>query len=379
MLKVNSVAEALEDIRRGRIVIVVDDEDRENEGDLTVAAEKITAAKVNFMAKHGRGLICLALTPERVAQLRLPQMVDENTSKYGTAFTVSIEARHGVTTGISAADRATTILTAINPKRSHTDLVRPGHIFPLRARPGGVLERAGQTEASVDLARLAGLSPAGVICEIMNEDGTMARGPELRVVARTHGLKVVSVADIIEFRLRNETFVHPRAEGVLRTQYGNFRVLIFENSLDGEHHVALVKGEIKPDQLTLVRVQEQATLGDVFHSLHNNSGEKLHAALRIIENACHGIFIYLRQEGTGLALAKEIQSCGLEAGAEKRKSAGSMTEPRLDLRLYGVGAQMLRQLGARRIRLLTDHPRKIIGLQGFGITVVEQVPLGVER
>jgi 3,4-dihydroxy 2-butanone 4-phosphate synthase/GTP cyclohydrolase II len=379
VLKVNRVEDALEDIRRGRIVIVVDDEDRENEGDFTVAAEKITAAKVNFMAKHGRGLICLALTPERVDRLRLPQMVDENTSKYGTAFTVSIEARRGVTTGISAADRATTILTAINAKTSHTDLVRPGHVFPLRARPGGVLERAGQTEASVDLARLAGLSPAGVICEIMNEDGTMARGPELQEVSRTHGLKVVSVADIIEFRLRNETFVHPRAEGVLRTRYGNFRALIFENSLDGMHHVALVKGEILPDQLTLVRVQKQATLGDVFHSLENDSGEKLHAALRIIEDAGHGVFIYLRQEGTGLILAEEMQSLAQEAAAEKGRPAPSKASTGLDLRLYGIGAQMLRHVGARKIRLLTDHPRKIIGLQGFGITVVEQVPLGVEK
>jgi 3,4-dihydroxy 2-butanone 4-phosphate synthase/GTP cyclohydrolase II len=377
-VKINRVEEALADIRRGRIVIVVDDEDRENEGDFTVAAEKINAAKVNFMARHGRGLICLALTPERVDKLRLPQMVDENTSRHGTAFTVSIEACHGVTTGISAADRATTILTAINPKSSHTDLVRPGHVFPLRARPGGVLERAGQTEASVDLARLAGLAPAGVICEVMNEDGTMARGPELRLVAKTHGLKVVSVADIIEFRLRTETFVHLRTEGKLQTSDGNFRALVFQNSLDGRHHMALVKGEVKPDQPTLVRVQEQETLGDVFHSGRNNSGEKLHTALRAIEAAGHGIFIYLRQEGSGESLAERIQAPGNESRSQKRKTSPPAGAAAADLRLYGIGAQMLRQLGARRIRLLTDHPRKIVGLQGYGITVIEQVPLGME-
>jgi 3,4-dihydroxy 2-butanone 4-phosphate synthase/GTP cyclohydrolase II len=305
-------------------------------------------------------------------------MVDENTSKYGTAFTVSIEARRGVTTGISAADRATTILTAINPDSAPADLVRPGHVFPLRARPGGVLERAGQTEASVDLARLAGLSPFGVICEIMNEDGTMARGPELGVVAKTHGLKVVSVADIIEFRLRHETFVHLRTEGDLKTPDGNFRALIFENSLDGNHHIALVKGDIKPDQPALVRVQEQETLGDVFHSKHSDSGEKLHTALRMIEQAGRGILIYLRQEGSGQALAEEIQAFGPEGGVKKHKSPATAAGAAVDLRLYGIGAQMLRHLGARRIRLLTDHPRKLIGLQGYGITILEQVPLGVE-
>ncbi len=377
-MKLDSVEDAIEEIRRGGIVIVVDDEDRENEGDLTVAAEKITAFKVNFMARHGRGLVCLAMNPERLDQLQLPQMVDENTSKYGTAFAVSIEAREGVTTGISAADRATTILTAINPKTVATDLVRPGHIFPLRARPGGVLERAGQTEAAVDLARLAGLYPAGVICEIMSEDGTMARGPELLNVARTHGLKIISVAEIIAFRLRNEIFVQPRAEGRLPGEYGDFRVVIFENSLDGEHHIALVKGTIDPDQLTLVRVQEQSTLGDVFHFRHSKNGEKLHTALQIIAKEGRGILIYLRQEGKGSCLADEIVSCCAQEPAPEQSQAGCAAEPEVDLRLYGVGAQMLRQLGVRKIRLLTDHPRKIIGLQGFGITVAEQVSLGIE-
>ncbi len=375
-MRVDRVADAIDEIRRGGIVIVVDDEDRENEGDFTVAAEKVSADKVNFMARHGRGLICLAMSHERLDQLQLPQMVDENTSRYGTAFTVSIEARHGVTTGISAADRARTILTAIDPKTTPSDLVRPGHVFPLRARPGGVLERAGQTEAAVDLARLAGLYPAGVICEIMNEDGTMARGADLEAVASAHALKIVSVADIIAFRLRHETFVRLAAEKILPTQYGDFRVVIFENTLDGEHHVALVKGVIDSDGLTLVRVQEQSTLGDVFHFLHARTGDRLHAALQIIEREGRGIFIYLRQEGKGSCLADEVnraQPCGFQ-GSESE----AVPERAVDLRLYGIGAQMLRQLGARRIRLLTDHPRKIVGLQGYGITVVEQVSLGID-
>jgi len=375
-LRVECVAEAIEEIRRGEIIIVVDDEDRENEGDFTVAAEKITPEKVNFMAKHGRGLICLAMTRERLDQLQLPQMVDENTSRYGTAFTVSIEARHGVTTGISAADRATTILTAINPATRPSDLVRPGHVFPLRARPGGVLERAGQTEAAVDLARLAGLYPAGVICEIMSEDGTMARGAELEAVACAHGLRIVSVADIIAFRLRTETFVRPTAEKVLPTEYGEFRLVIFENSLDGEHHVALVKGAIDPDGLTLVRVQEQSTLGDVFHFKHNRSGDKLHAALKAIQREGKGIFVYLRQEGKGASLAEEVER--IRPVPIGDTGAVHPAEPGFDLRLYGIGAQILRQLGARRIRLLTDHPRKIVGLQGYGITVAEQVNLGID-
>jgi 3,4-dihydroxy 2-butanone 4-phosphate synthase/GTP cyclohydrolase II len=377
-LNLDSVVEAIDGIKRGKIVIVVDDEDRENEGDFTVAAAKITPAKVNFMAKYGRGLICLAMTPERLDQLQLPQMVDDNTSKYGTAFAVSFEARHGVTTGISAADRATTILTAIKPSTRPADLVRPGHIFPLRARPGGVLERAGQTEAAIDLARLAGLYPAGVICEIMSEDGTMARRPELLEVARTHGLKFVSVAEIIAYRLRNETFVHRRVERVLPSEYGEFRVVIFVNSLDGEHHVALVKGTIDPGQLTLVRVQEQSTLGDVFHLRHNRSGDKLHAALQIIAREGKGIFIYLRQEGKGSRLAEEIEACNSGDAPGNPPGSARSNESGVDLRLYGVGAQILRQLGAGKIRLLTDHPRKIVGLQGFGITVAEQISLGVD-
>jgi len=372
-----NVEAVLEELRRGGIVIVVDDEDRENEGDFTIAAEKISPNVVNFMAKHGRGLICLALTGERLDELKLPLMVDDNQSKYGTAFTVSIESRKGVTTGISAADRATTVLTAVNPSTCPSDLVRPGHIFPLRARSGGVLERAGQTEAAVDLARLAGLYPAGVICEIMKDDGTMARVPELNEVAETHGLKMVTVADIIAFRLKTETFVHKVCEAELPTEFGDFRAIVFENSIDKENHIALVKGSIEPDMPTLVRVQSQAIMGDVFHSLRSDSGEQLRGALKIIDEAGSGVLIYLRQDRKGIGLVNEIKAYAMqEAGSENQEIDESLLlKP--DLRIYGVGAQILRQLGALRIRLLTNHPRKIIGLQGFGISVMERIPLEI--
>jgi 3,4-dihydroxy 2-butanone 4-phosphate synthase/GTP cyclohydrolase II len=358
-------------------VIVVDDEDRENEGDFTIAAEKISPDAINFMAKHGRGLICLALTGERLDELELPLMVDDNQSKYGTAFTVSIESRKGVTTGISAADRATTVLTAVNPSTRPKDLVRPGHIFPLRARSGGVLERAGQTEAAVDLSRLAGLYPAGVICEIMKDDGTMARVPELTEVANAHDLKMVTVADIIAFRLKTETFVNKVCESELPTEFGEFRAIVFENTIDGENHIALVKGEIDPDVPTLVRVQSQATMGDVFHSLRSDSGEQLRGALKIINEAGSGILVYLRQDRKGLGLVNEIRAYAMEESAEQTGENTASHPLKPNLRIYGVGAQILRQLGARNIRLLTNHPRKIIGLQGFGITVVERVPLEI--
>ena len=375
----HSIGEALEDIREGRIIIVVDDEDRENEGDFTLAAEKVTPEAINFMARYGRGLICLPLTAERLDQLNIPLMVEGNTSKYGTAFTVSVEARHGVTTGISAADRATTILTAINPRSTSSDLVRPGHVFPLRARPGGVLERAGQTEAAVDLARLAGLSPAGVICEVMNEDGTMARVPELRKVARRHRLKIITVADLIAFRLKNETFVHKITEADVPTEFGEFRVIVFENSLDHQHHVALLKGTIDPNEPTLVRVHSQSTMADVFQSLLSENGAQLRVALRMIQEAGTGVVVYLRQEGGGTGLAEEISGYGLSRPRTEAE-AGGWLEPKPDLRVYGVGAQMLTQLGVRKLRLLTNHPKKkIIGLQGYGLTVVEQVPLVTDR
>jgi 3,4-dihydroxy 2-butanone 4-phosphate synthase/GTP cyclohydrolase II len=371
----NSVEEAIEDIRQGRIVIVVDDEDRENEGDLTIAAAKVTPEKINFMAKHGRGLICLAMTGQRLDELHIPMMVGENTSKFGTAFTVSIEARHGVTTGISAADRAKTILTAVDPKTTPADLARPGHIFPLRAQSGGVLMRAGQTEASVDLARLAGLYPAGVICEVMNEDGTMARVPELSEVAGQHGLKLVTVADIIAYRLKTEMFVRQVAESAFPTEFGDFRIVLFENLLDREHHLALVKGEIDSNTPVLVRVHSQSTVADVFYSLRSGGRNELRAALKMINDAGRGVLVYLRQEEKGLNLAEEIKSYAIQNGGSKPADASPAQNSDADLRIYGIGAQILRALGIRRIRLLTNHPKKIVGLQGYGLTVTEQVHL----
>jgi 3,4-dihydroxy 2-butanone 4-phosphate synthase / GTP cyclohydrolase II len=371
----NTVEEAIEDIRQGRIVIVVDDEDRENEGDLTVAAYKVTPETINFMAKYGRGLICLAMIGERLDELHIPMMVGENTSKFGTAFTVSIEARHGVTTGISAADRAKTILTAIDPKSTPSDLARPGHIFPLRARSGGVLMRAGQTEASVDLARLAGLYPAGVICEVMNEDGTMARVPELMQVARQHGLRIVTVADIIAHRLRNETFVKKVAEAAFPTTFGDFQIVVFENLLDQDHHVALVKGAIDTDKPVMVRVHSQSTMADVFHSLRSSGQSELHAALKTIQDAGCGVLVYLRQEEKGENLVNEIRSYSAKDAGVNAIQMNPTPNPDIDLRIYGIGAQILRALGVKKIRLLTNHPKKIIGLHGYGLTVTEQVHL----
>jgi len=371
----NSVEEVIEDIRQGRIVIVVDDEDRENEGDLTIAADKVTPGKINFMAKYGRGLICLALTGQRLDDLHIPMMVGENTSKFGTAFTVSIEARHGVTTGISAADRAKTILTAIDPKTKPSDLARPGHIFPLRAQSGGVLARAGQTEASVDLARLAGLYPAGVICEVMNEDGTMARVPELSEVARQHDLKLVTVADIIAYRLKNETFVKQVAESAFPTEFGDFRIMVFENQLDQEHHVALVKGNIDPNTPVMVRVHSQSTVADVFYSLRSGGRNELRAALKMINDAGKGVLVYLRQEEKGLNLVEEIKSYATQNGGSNPGETSVSQNSDMDLRIYGIGAQILRALGVRKIRLLTNHPKKIVGVQGYGLTVMEQVHL----
>jgi 3,4-dihydroxy 2-butanone 4-phosphate synthase/GTP cyclohydrolase II len=371
----DSVEEAIEEIRQGRMVIVVDDEDRENEGDLTLAASEVTAEKINFMARYGRGLICLAMTGERLDELHIPMMVGENTSKFGTAFTVSIEARHGVTTGISAADRAKTILTAIDPASVPSDLARPGHIFPLRSVPGGVLMRAGQTEASVDLARLAGQYPAGVICEVMNEDGTMARVPELQVVAKRHGLKLVTVADIIAYRLRNETLVEQVAEASFPTEYGDFRIVIFENMLDQEHHIALVKGEITPDTPVAVRVQSQSTMADVFYSLRSGGRNELRAALKTINDEGKGVLVYLRQEEKGLNLVDEIKSYAIQDAGANAIERDTISNSGAGLRMYGIGAQILRSLGARKIRLLTNHPRKIVGLHGYGITVLEQVHL----
>ncbi len=373
-MEFSTIEEAIEEFRSGKMVIVVDDEDRENEGDFTIAAEKVTPDAINFMAKYGRGLICLPMAGKRLDELQLPLMVSGNTSKYGTAFTVSIEARHGVTTGISAADRATTILAAIHSETKPSDLARPGHVFPLRARPGGVLERAGQTEAAVDLARLSGLYPASVICEVMNEDGTMARVPELQRVAQDHGIKMITVAHLIAFRLRTETFVRKVAEANCPGAYGEFRVVVFENSLDGEHHVALVKGEIVSEEPILVRVQTQSTLQDVFDLMHGEEAEHIQASLEQIQKLGQGVLVYLRLEAKGGGLVDKIRSHGMISPArEQEDNTPLATTP--DLRIYGLGAQILRQLGIRKLRLLTNHPKKIVGVQGYGLSVVEQVPL----
>jgi 3,4-dihydroxy 2-butanone 4-phosphate synthase/GTP cyclohydrolase II len=372
-----SIPEALEEIRQGRMIILVDDEDRENEGDLCCAAEKVTPEIINFMAKHGRGLICLSLTPERCEQLNLPLQAPENTSRFETAFCVSIDARDGITTGISAADRARTILTAIDPRTRPSDLVRPGHIFPLRAREGGVLVRAGQTEASVDLARLAGLTPAGVICEIMNGDGTMARLPQLIAFARRFGLKIVTIADLIRYRLQHERVVRKRAETTLLTPYGEFRVSAYENPITGEIHLALVKGAIPPDEPIVVRVHTFSVLGDVFRC---EEDADLHRALERIAREGRGVLLYLiRREHMGehlvASLLRHQAPSSQEAPTSEAVASRAFGSLSWDMRDYGIGAQILHDLGVRRMRLLTDHPKRLAALSGFGLEIVETIPL----
>ena len=369
------IEDALEDFRQGKMIIVVDDEDRENEGDLTIAAEKVTPEAINFMATHGRGLVCLSMTPERLDELEVPLMVSQNTSRFETAFCIPFEAKGRTTTGISAADRAATVLAAIDPATMPHDLLRPGHIFPLRARTGGVMERAGQTEAAVDLARIAGLYPAGVICEIMNEDGTMARLSDLATFAKKHGLLIVTIADLIKYRIRTETLVKRVASTKLPTSFGDFALHVFVNQLDKKEHVALVRGDVSSGKDVLVRVHSSCLTGDVLHSIRCDCGAQLDAAMKLIADEGRGILLYLNQEGRGIGLANKIRAYELQDEGFDTVEANERLGFKADQRDYGMGVQMLRDLGVKSMRLLSNNPRKLVGIEGYGLSVSEWLPL----
>lgn len=372
-----SIENAIAAVRAGQMVIVVDDESRENEGDLTVAAEKITPQAINFMAQYGRGLICLAMTPEHLDALEIPLMVPHNSSRFETAFCVSIEAKQGTTTGISAADRASTVLTAINPATRPSDLSRPGHVFPLRAKNAGVLARAGQTEAAVDLARLAGLHPSGVICEIMNKDGTMARVPQLSRFARRHDIPLVAIADLIAYRMRTESVVKRVASTKLPTEYGEFRLHAFENQIDKQTHVALVRGEVGNGQDVLVRVHSQCLTGDVLRSARCDCGGQLDKALRRIATEGRGVLLYLNQEGRGIGLANKIRAYGLQDEGLDTVEANERLGFKPDQRDYGIGVQILRELGVRSMHLLSNNPRKLVAIEGYGLSVTKWLPIEI--